>query len=78
MKWIVVKVREFGWSEEVETIGRDVRSPCKWYTDKEVGTHVRLIKSVTDISFDGRDDGEEMSLDADQGYALKYCTVEST
>lgn len=45
---------------------------------RQGSTHVRLIKSVTDISFDGRDGGEEMSLDADQGYALKYCTVEST
>lgn len=41
-------------------------------------THVRIIKSVTDISFDGKDGSEEMSLDADQAYALKYCTVEST
>lgn len=45
---------------------------------RQGSTHVRLIKSVTDISLDGRDGGEEMSLDADQGYATNYCTVEST
>lgn len=43
---------------------------------RQGSTHVCLIKSVTDISFDGSDGGEEMSLDANQGYALNYCTVE--